>query len=232
MIEAAPTSSALDLMVESRVARPTARTGAGVGRVLRAAHRRRRRCLRATSTHRIPCGAGTFADAGGAVVVDMCCGSGAVGAAVLAARPDVELHAADVDAIGRQCARRNVGAGGQVYLGDLFGALPTALRGRVDVVVANVPYVPTDEIALLPTEARGARTERCAGRRHRRSRRHAAGRCAGAAMVGAGWPAADRDQCRVRHRCRSRSSGRTGSRPGSPRPSRLDATVVIGRLTT
>jgi release factor glutamine methyltransferase len=28
------------------------------------------------------------------------------------------------------------------------------LRGRVDVLVANVPYVPTGEIALLPAEAR------------------------------------------------------------------------------
>ena len=39
-------------------------------------------------------------------------------------------------------------------MGDLFSPLPDALRGRVDLVVANVPYVPTDEIALLPTEAR------------------------------------------------------------------------------
>ena len=52
------------------------------------------------------------------------------------------------------CARRNVAPAGKVYRGDLFGPLPVALRGRVDVVVANVPYVPTDEIALLPTEAR------------------------------------------------------------------------------
>src|SRR5207237_4143986 len=89
-----------------------------------------------------------------AVVVDMCCGSGAVGAAMLAVRPDIELHAADVDTAAVSCARRNIGAGGEVYVGDLFDALPRALRGRVDVVVANVPYVPTDEIALMPPEAR------------------------------------------------------------------------------
>jgi release factor glutamine methyltransferase len=41
-----------------------------------------------------------------------------------------------------------------VYEGDLFRPLPRSLRGRVDVLVANVPYVPTDEIALLPAEAR------------------------------------------------------------------------------
>jgi release factor glutamine methyltransferase len=32
--------------------------------------------------------------------------------------------------------------------------LPPALRGTVDVVVANAPYVPTDAIRLLPSEAR------------------------------------------------------------------------------
>ena len=91
----------------------------------------------------------------GAVVVDLCCGSGAVGVAVAAALGDVELHAADVDPAAVRCARRNVGpAGGTVYEGDLLDALPARLRGRVDVLVANVPYVPTDAVALLPPEAR------------------------------------------------------------------------------
>lgn len=44
--------------------------------------------------------------------------------------------------------------GGRVYEGDLFGALPAALRGRIDVLAANVPYVPTEEVGLLPSEAR------------------------------------------------------------------------------
>ncbi|MDX6742479.1 putative protein N(5)-glutamine methyltransferase [Actinocorallia sp. A-T 12471] len=88
----------------------------------------------------------------GAVVVDLCCGSGALGAAVKAAREDVELHAADVDPAAVACARGNVR--GAVYEGDLFEALPGRLRGRVDVLLANVPYVPSGEIALLPSEAR------------------------------------------------------------------------------
>jgi release factor glutamine methyltransferase len=41
-----------------------------------------------------------------------------------------------------------------VYQGDLFSALPEQLRGRIDVLLANVPYVPTNEIRLLPPEAR------------------------------------------------------------------------------
>ncbi len=50
-------------------------------------------------------------------------------------------------------ARRNiadVAADGRVYAGDLYDTL----HGRVDVLVLNAPYVPTEEIGLLPAEAR------------------------------------------------------------------------------
>ncbi|MGW1362448.1 putative protein N(5)-glutamine methyltransferase [Streptomyces chartreusis] len=92
------------------------------------------------------------------VVVDLCCGSGAVGAALAAALGSpgpVELHAADIDLAAVRCARRNVAPyGGRVRMGDLFEALPDSLRGRVGILAANVPYVPTDEVGLLPAEAR------------------------------------------------------------------------------
>jgi release factor glutamine methyltransferase len=99
------------------------------------------------------------------VVVDLCCGSGALGVALatalggvagpgLALR-EVELYAADLDPVAVRCARRNVAAvGGQVYQGDLYGPLPAALRGRIGILIANVPYVPTADVALLPPEAR------------------------------------------------------------------------------
>ncbi|GAA3010199.1 putative protein N(5)-glutamine methyltransferase [Actinokineospora diospyrosa] len=89
----------------------------------------------------------------GSVVVDLCCGCGAIGAAVAAAVPGVVLHAADVDPAAVACARRNLPTA-EVHLGDLFTPLPRALRGHVDVVVANVPYVPTAEIDWMPVEAR------------------------------------------------------------------------------
>jgi release factor glutamine methyltransferase len=93
-----------------------------------------------------------------AVVLDLCCGSGAVGVAVaagLGGRGGAELYAADVDPGAVAWARRNVEpAGGQVFEGDLFSPLPDGLRGRVDILAVNVPYVPTGEIALLPAEAR------------------------------------------------------------------------------
>ena len=91
---------------------------------------------------------------GASVVVDLCCGSGAVGAALAAALPGVELHASDVDPAAVRCARRNVGAGARVHEGDLFEALPHGLRGRVGILAANVPYVPSGEVGLLPPEAR------------------------------------------------------------------------------
>lgn len=89
------------------------------------------------------------------VVVDLCCGSGAVGMALASALRGVELHAADIDPAAVRCARRNVAAlGAQVHAGDLFDALPGELRGRIDILAANVPYVPTGEVPLLPAEAR------------------------------------------------------------------------------
>ena len=91
----------------------------------------------------------------GSAVVDLCCGTGAVAVVVAAAVEGVELYAADIDPVAVACARRNVGpAGGQVYQGDLYNALPDSLRGRVDVLVANAPYVPTESIGFLPAEAR------------------------------------------------------------------------------
>ncbi|MGQ0840001.1 putative protein N(5)-glutamine methyltransferase [Actinokineospora sp.] len=94
-----------------------------------------------------------LADRPGAVIVDLCCGSGAVGAALVAALDGVELHAVDIDPAAVRCARRNVAAG-RVYEGDLYAPLPADLRGRVDVLVVNAPYVPSAAIRLLPPEAR------------------------------------------------------------------------------
>jgi release factor glutamine methyltransferase len=89
------------------------------------------------------------------LVVDLCCGSGAVGLAVATALGPVELHAADVDPVAVRCARRNLArVGGRVHRGDLYAALPAGLRGRVDQLAVNAPYVPSAAVALMPPEAR------------------------------------------------------------------------------
>jgi release factor glutamine methyltransferase len=111
------------------------------------------------------------------VVVDLCCGSGALGLAVAARSHPAFLYAADVDPNAVACARDNIadfttrgaaergdhaasnlGSAGRlderVFQGDLFNALPGELAGTIDVLLANVPYVATRHIPLLPAEAR------------------------------------------------------------------------------
>ncbi|MFI5719417.1 putative protein N(5)-glutamine methyltransferase [Nocardia sp. NPDC051750] len=93
-------------------------------------------------------------------VVDLCCGSGALGLALLAELagghdPLPDLFAADIDPVAVGCARANLaGTGGSVYQGDLFDALPPGIRGRIGVLMANTPYVPSEYIARMPPEAR------------------------------------------------------------------------------
>jgi len=91
----------------------------------------------------------------GSVVLDLCCGSGAVAMAMAAAVGRLELHAVDIDPVALSCAASNLApVGAQLYAGDLYDPLPAALQGRIDIVVANAPYVPTAAIALMPPEAR------------------------------------------------------------------------------
>ncbi|MEV6491395.1 putative protein N(5)-glutamine methyltransferase [Actinoplanes sp. NPDC051633] len=87
-----------------------------------------------------------------AVIVDLCCGSGALGLAVRRHRPAATLHATDIDPVAVACARDNLGEAGDVFQGHLFDPLPRGLE--VDVLLANVPYVATGHIPFLPAEAR------------------------------------------------------------------------------
>jgi release factor glutamine methyltransferase len=106
--------------------------------------------------HRAVALASAAGGSGGApVIVDLCCGTGAVAAALAAALHPARVHASDVDPAAVACARRNLtAAGGRVHEGDLYAPLPAVLRGRVTLLAANVPYIPTGQIGLLPAEAR------------------------------------------------------------------------------
>jgi release factor glutamine methyltransferase len=88
------------------------------------------------------------------VAVDLCCGSGALGALFAMRLPDAELYAADIDPVAVDCARLNLGHRGQVVCGDLFDPLPAALGGHIDVLMCNAPYVPTAAMRTMPPEAR------------------------------------------------------------------------------
>ncbi|WP_435081589.1 putative protein N(5)-glutamine methyltransferase [Clavibacter michiganensis] len=91
----------------------------------------------------------------GPVVIDLCCGSGAIAAVLADDATGAVVHAADVDPVAVACAAANlIPRGVDVHCGDLLDALPDDLRGRIDVLVANVPYVPSAGLALMPPEAR------------------------------------------------------------------------------
>lgn len=88
-------------------------------------------------------------------VLDLCCGSGAAALVLHGRLAPRWLAAADIDPAAVACARRNLDPlGVPVYQGDLFAPLPTRWRGRLDLVVANAPYVPSAAVPLLPPEAR------------------------------------------------------------------------------
>jgi release factor glutamine methyltransferase len=80
------------------------------------------------------------------VALDLCTGSGAVAATISRLRPAAQVVATDLDERAAACARKN---GVETYVGDLFGPVPARLKGRVDVVVAVVPYVPDREVQYL-----------------------------------------------------------------------------------
>jgi release factor glutamine methyltransferase len=91
------------------------------------------------------------------VVVELCCGSAALSLAMGSTLTHAELHATDIDPAALRCARRNLArihSPARVLQGDLYEPLPPSLAGRVDLLLANPPYVPTDSLALMPPEAR------------------------------------------------------------------------------
>jgi release factor glutamine methyltransferase len=88
------------------------------------------------------------------VVVELCCGVAAVAAVIQRSAPVGELLVADIDPIAVDYARRNLSDPAVALVGDLYESLPTRLRGGVDVIVANAPYVPSEAIALMPRDAR------------------------------------------------------------------------------
>lgn len=83
--------------------------------------------------------------------IDLGTGSGVIARVLLDRRPGAAVIGTDRDPLAAECARRN---GVTVVEGDLFDGLPSSWKGKVDVVVAVLPYVPTNEIAYLPRDVR------------------------------------------------------------------------------
>lgn len=90
----------------------------------------------------------------GAVVVDLCTGSGAIARSVVDEAPGAEVHAVELDPAAHAWAERNLaGTAVDLRLGDMADAFAD-LDGCVDVVVCNPPYVPLEAYDGVAPEAR------------------------------------------------------------------------------
>ena len=90
----------------------------------------------------------------GAVVVDLCAGSGAIAGAIATEHPGGIVHAVEKSPEACAWARRNLdGTGVTLHEEDIDGCLKQ-LDGLVDVVVANPPYIPLDAWESVASEVR------------------------------------------------------------------------------
>jgi release factor glutamine methyltransferase len=136
----------LELLVDSRVLIPRPETEVLVDEALRELDGHGRNC----------------------VVVDLGTGSGAIALSIAIERPGVEVWATDVSAPALQVASANLArldartvAKVRLAHGDWWSALPHDLRGQVDLVVSNPPYISSAEMdgldpAVLAWEPREA----------------------------------------------------------------------------
>ncbi len=93
----------------------------------------------------------------GPVVVDVCTGSGAIALSIAAEHPGARVWATDIASEAVELARSNaarLAADVVVVRGDLLGPLPTELRGNVDLVVSNPPYLAPHAVDRLAVEVR------------------------------------------------------------------------------
>jgi release factor glutamine methyltransferase len=89
------------------------------------------------------------------VAVDVCAGSGAIACFLAAEVPGARVLATELDPGALAWAAGNAARYGvELLAGDLDAPLPPELAGRVDVLCANVPYVPSGAIVTLPRDVR------------------------------------------------------------------------------
>lgn len=97
-----------------------------------------------------------------AVIVDLCTGSGCVGITLKKELPSARVLATDLFSDALEVAQKNavaLGAEVEFLQGDLFSPLPVELKGRVDVIVSNPPYVDMTKIDLESKESASLRFE-------------------------------------------------------------------------
>jgi release factor glutamine methyltransferase len=92
------------------------------------------------------------------VVVDVCTGAGPIALAIADELPQAEVWGADIAKDGLDMARENARLLGidnaKFSVSDMYGGLPSALKGQIDLITGHVPYVPPHEIEELPAEVK------------------------------------------------------------------------------
>lgn len=97
---------------------------------------------------------------GAQMAIDLGTGSGAIALALAVERPKLDVWGTELSPEALAVARANLAGLGRAAVrvrlaeGDWFRALPTDLRGRVDVIVSNPPYVAQHEVPDLPPDVR------------------------------------------------------------------------------
>jgi methylase of polypeptide subunit release factors len=94
-----------------------------------------------------------LADRAAPTIVEVGTGCGAIALALAQARPDAEVHATELSPSAVDWAKRNARRLGlervTFVCGSLLDALPGDLRGRVDLIIANLPYFPERDYAAI-----------------------------------------------------------------------------------
>ena len=91
------------------------------------------------------------------VIVDLCTGSGSLALALVSTFPDATVYATDLSQDAVSVARENAATNNvdvEILVGDLFDPLPGDIRGRVDLVISNPPYIAQGDMSGLPVDVR------------------------------------------------------------------------------
>jgi release factor glutamine methyltransferase len=91
------------------------------------------------------------------VIVDVGTGTGVIALAMKQERADARVFATDLSPEAVELARANaarLGLDVTIVEGDLLASLPDELRGRVDLVISNPPYIAPEEFDDLPADVK------------------------------------------------------------------------------
>jgi len=89
------------------------------------------------------------------VIVDLCTGSGNLALALASAFPSADVYAVDLSEDAAMLAQTNAIRNEleiNVLVGDLFDPLPTRIKGAVDLLISNPPYLAAHELADVPSD--------------------------------------------------------------------------------